>query len=213
MLLNGRLGAWLGNPGPAGGETWREEGPRSAAAWVVRETLGLTDDRSPYVYLSDGGHFENLGLYEMVLRRCRTILVLDGGCDPGFTYEDLGNALRKVRIDLGVPIEFDHDQLAALKERKQRGAVGRIRYSAVDGAAADGRLVYLKPMLLGNEPPDVQSYAAAHPAFPHETTANQWFSESQTESYRMLGQHTVAEAAEWLGRGSTSFVDKPMVSA
>jgi hypothetical protein len=200
MLLNGRLGAWLGNPGPAGRDTWREQGPRSALASVVRETLGLTDDRTPYVYLSDGGHFENLALYEMVARRCRRILVLDGGCDPAFTYEDLGNALRKVRIDFGVPIEFDDAALAALRERKRRGAVARIRYSAVDGggAAADGRLVYLKPMLLGNEPPDVQSYAAGHPAFPHETTANQWFNESQTESYRMLGQHTVAEMADQL---------------
>jgi hypothetical protein len=200
MLLNGRLGAWLGNPGTAGDDTWRQAGPRSALAWVVRETLGLTDDRSPYVYLSDGGHFENLALYEMVARRCRNILVLDGGCDPDFSYEDLGNALRKVRIDLGVPIEFDSAQLAALRDRRQRGAVGHIRYSEVDGGgpAADGRLVYLKPMVLGDEPPDVQSYAAAHPAFPHETTSNQWFNESQTESYRMLGQHTVAAAAEWL---------------
>jgi hypothetical protein len=160
---------------------------------VVREMLGQTDETGPYVYLSDGGHFENLALYEMVVRRCRSIVVLDGGCDPDFTYEDLGNALRKVRIDLGVPIEFEDARMAPLRGRTRRAAVGRIRYSAVDATKKDGWLVYLKPMLLGNEPPDVLSYAASSPTFPHESTSNQWFNESQTESYRMLGQFTVAE--------------------
>ena len=192
MLFNARLGAWLGNPGRAGRDTWRMDGPRFAVAPVVREMLGLTDDQSPYSYLSDGGHFENLALYEMVLRRCRSIVVLDGGCDPDFTYEDLGNALRKIRIDLGVPIDFDDASLQALVARKARAAVARIRYSAADDGGEDGWLLYLKPMVRGDEPPDVRSYAAAQPTFPHQTTANQWFDESQTESYRMLGEHTVA---------------------
>ena len=67
--------------------------------------FGLTTDDRPYVYLSDGGHFENLGLYEMVRRRCRFIVVSDAGCDPDFVFEDLGNAVRKIAIDLGI---YDH---------------------------------------------------------------------------------------------------------
>lgn len=192
MLFNARLGSWLGNPGRSGRDTWRLDGPRFAVAPVVREMLGLTDDDSPFSYLSDGGHFENLALYEMVMRRCRSIVVLDGGCDPDFTYEDLGNALRKIRIDLGVPIEFEEATMQALVSRQVRAAVARIRYSAADEGGHDGWLLYLKPMVRGDEPADVRSYAAANPTFPHQTTANQWFAESQTESYRMLGQHTVA---------------------
>ncbi len=65
------------------------------------EIFGLTNDTRPFVYLSDGGHFENLGLYEMVRRRCRFIVVSDAGCDPDFVFEDLGNAVRKIAIDLG----------------------------------------------------------------------------------------------------------------
>jgi hypothetical protein len=193
MLFNARLGWWLGNPGKAGRDTWRHDGPHSPLSSVVREMLGLTDDTSPYVYLSDGGHFENLALYEMVLRRCRTIVVLDGGCDPEFTYEDLGNALRKIRIDFGIPIEFEERDLPPLREHKRRFAVAAIRYSAVDEGAQDGRLVYVKPVMLGSEPPDVLSYAAANPDFPHQSTGDQWFDESQTESYRALGDHTVSE--------------------
>jgi hypothetical protein len=129
-------------------------------------------------------------------------VVLDGGCDPEFTYEDLGNALRKVRIDLGIPIEFDEPSMALLQARKQRAARARIRYSAVDEGGEDGWLLYLKPMVLGNESPDVRSYAAAEPTFPHQTTADQWFNEAQTESYRMLGQHTVAEVCGGFAGGS-----------
>jgi hypothetical protein len=154
------------------------------------------------VYLSDGGHFENLGLYEMVRRRCRTIVVLDGGCDPDFSYDDLGNALRKIRIDLGIPIEFDHAQAWPLREHRKRCALGWVRYSAIDGPGTDGRLIYVKPMLIGTEAPDVASYAKAHPAFPHQTTADQWFDESQTESYRSLGLLTVDEMCEGWEAGS-----------
>jgi hypothetical protein len=190
-LLNARLGAWLGNPGRAGEHTWRHAGPRSAIASLLREAFGLTNNRSKYVYLSDGGHFENLALYEMVLRRCRSIVVLDSGCDDQFTYEDLGNAVRKIRIDLNIPIVFEEDCIRGLRQRNRRCAVARIDYSAVDGPCEPGYILYVKPMLLGDEPPDVQSYSKTDATFPHQSTADQWFNESQTESYRMLGKYTI----------------------
>ncbi len=194
-LFNARLGSWLGNPGAHGVKTWEEDGPRSAIGSLVREGFGLTNNRSPYVYLSDGGHFENLGLYEMVLRRCRYIVVLDSGCDPSFTYEDLGNALRKIRIDLNIPIEFDNQLISGLRGLKKRAALARIDYPSVDGPTAQcGYILYLKPMVLRNESPDVLSYHSGCQAFPHESTADQWYTESQTESYRMLGWHSVQEA-------------------
>jgi hypothetical protein len=199
-LFNARLGAWLGNPGKVGNTAWTHSGPRSAVAALTREALSLTNNESPYISLSDGGHFENLGIYEMVLRRCRTIFVLDGGCDPNRQLEDLGNALRKIRIDLRVPIEFDDNQIERIQQEKSRYAVARIRYSSHEDGGPDGVLVYLKATLIGNEPPDVSSYKKLHPEFPHETTADQFFNESQTESYRMLGLQTIRELCEdWRG--------------
>jgi hypothetical protein len=199
-LFNARLGSWLGNPGPAGDRTWTHSGPHSAVQSIVKEAFGLTNNTSSYVYLSDGGHFENLALYEMVIRRCRHIVVLDGAADPEFGYADLGNALRKIRIDLNVPIDFEDDLILPLRGKTKRCAVATIRYSALDSALQDGTLIYVKPILLGTEPPDVESYAVAHTAFPHESTADQWFDESQTESYRMLGLHTMDEICEgWSG--------------
>ncbi len=199
-LFNARLGAWLGNPGTAGAKTWQDAGPKSAIASLVREAFGLTNNAGPYVYLSDGGHFENLALYEMVRRRCRYIVVLDGGCDEKFTYGDLGNALRKIRIDLKVGIDFDERYLASIQKHETRCSIARICYSDVDASLENGWLLYVKPMIRGNEPPDVSSYASDHPTFPHESTADQFFDESQTESYRALGMHTVNEiCAGWDG--------------
>jgi hypothetical protein len=134
----------------------------------------------------------------MVARRCKFILVLDSGADPCFGYEDLGNALRKIRIDMNIPIDFTEGLAAPLRAGVKRCAVAKIDYSAVDGVTPGshcepGYLVYVKPMFLGNEPPDVQSYHTAHEFFPHEPTSDQWFNESQTESYRMLGLHTMDE--------------------
>lgn len=190
-LFNARLGAWLGNPGERGKKTWRDQGPKSTMASIVREIFGLTNEHCPYVYLSDGGHFENLGLYEMVKRGCRTIVVLDGAADPNLEFSDLGNALRKIRIDTKIDIRFD-ESWDLLRAGKERWAVGKICYRDAIGED-DGTIIYIKPMILGTEPPDVVAYHAANPEFPHESTANQFFNESQTESYRMLGIHTIRE--------------------
>lgn len=192
-LFNARLGAWLGNPGKDGASTWRKQGPESAVASIVREAFGLTTEDCPYVYLSDGGHFENLGLYEMIKRGCRYIVLVDCSADPEKRFGDLGNALRKIRIDTSVDIKFDDDWAQDLRDGRKRWAVGRILYHQVHNADEDGALVYIKPVMCQTEPPDVLAYQAANPDFPHQSTANQFFNESQTESYRMLGLHTVRE--------------------
>lgn len=94
---------------------------------------------------------------------------------------------------MGISIEFDNIAARPLRNRKRQWAAATIRYSTLDAKAEDGRLIYIKPMLLGNEPPDVLSYAAANPTFPHQSTSDQWFDESQTESYRRLGLFILEE--------------------
>ena len=200
-LFNVRVGAWLGNPGKAGdeNESYRRNAPRSGALHVVAEAFGLTDATHEYVYLSDGGHFENLGLYEMVRRRCRYIVVCDAGADPDYGFEDLANAVRKIRIDFGIPITFKPDvSIVGLADKDvAKGrycATGRIWYSAIkEGTPGeDGFLLYIKPAFYKkNEPIDVRGYKGKSEAFPQEPTANQFFTEPQFESYRALGEHIV----------------------
>jgi hypothetical protein len=190
-LFNLRLGWWLGNTGPRGENTWQNSGPRLSTWVMLREMFGRTSNHYKYIYLSDGGHFENLGLYEMMQRRCRSIVVIDAGCDPATGFEDLGNALRKIRIDLSITVTLD---LTPITERNKRCITGTIAYPATnDQPAMDGTLYYLKPKMCGNEPPDIFNYHKLNKAFPHEPTSDQWFSESQFESYRMLGYHSIGD--------------------
>jgi hypothetical protein len=203
-LFNVRLGWWLGNPRSGNIHYWYP-GPGFPLRPFFMEMFGLTSENEPWVYLSDGGHFENLGLYEMIRRRCRLIVVSDAGCDPNYQFDDLGNALRKIWIDLGVRIDFIG--LDRLKKRFKRRptpatnqpywAVGRIRYRDADFggvAGADGLLLYIKAGLHGTECMDVLSYASVHLDFPHESTVNQFFTESQFESYRALGYEIAYKA-------------------
>jgi hypothetical protein len=195
-LFNVRLGWWLGNPGVAGNDTYPRRNPRSSILPFIREATGNANDKYPYVYLSDGGHFENLALYEMVLRRCHRIVVSDAGADPKYIYDDLGNAVRKIRIDLGIPIDITHMGILPPDEKKpgKYCAVGTIRYSTVDGPdAEDGQLLYIKPVVYDEGPRDVLNYKKNSEDFPHESTADQWFSESQFESYRRLGYFAIEQ--------------------
>lgn len=185
-----RLGWWMGNP-KLGSKTWPKSSPPFGLPYLLRELFGATTGNSAYVNLSDGGNFENLGIYELVRRRCRVIIACDADMDGALTCEDLANAIRKCRIDFQADINID---VTHIRERKSYWAQGKIVYP---GKQPAGTLIYLKASVLaagGKEPTDVLAYKTRCPAFPHESTADQWFNEDQFESYRRLGQH-VAETA------------------
>jgi hypothetical protein len=198
-LFNVRLGVWLPNPSKATPDELRLARPRNSLMALVDEMLGETTDDNQAIYLSDGGHFENLGLYEMFRRRCRSILVVDADADETCSLADLGNAIRKAEIDFGIRVEmqgpmhiFPRARLeaeAGLSDTALGFAYGTIDY----GDGDDGQLLYVKPSFLAKIPADVRAYGAEHKTFPHESTLDQWFSESQFESYRMLGRYQMAE--------------------
>jgi len=160
-------------------------------------TFGLTNDRRGYVYLSDGGHFENMGMYELVRRRCTLIMVSDAEQDENLAFGGLANALRKCRSDFGVEIDIDVSRIRkdpTTGYSSQHCAVGTIHYPETPkGERVTGTLVYVKTSLTGDEPTDVLEYRARQNSFPHQTTADQFFDESQFESYRRLGYHVADE--------------------
>ncbi len=205
-LFNVRLGWWVGNTrvkcsgsSPSLCPT-RRPGPLYGLMWLIWELLGQTTGRSRYVNLSDGGHFENLGLYELVRRRCRYIIIGDGEEDGDYTFESLGGAIRKVRADFGVEIDIDVEQIQAADTMKRTHCVvGTVTYPE-DAPAGTGRaqgwILYLKASLTGDEPQDVKQYHSSNPDFPQQPTSDQFFTESQFESYRRLGMHVVESALE-----------------
>ena len=212
-LFNVRLGSWLGNPKRS---TWKEAGPRDGPLYLIREALSRADAEDDYIYLSDGGHFENLGVYELIRRRCRFIVCLDAGADPAYAFDDLAGLIHKVRVDFGIRITIDAASLRPHGPDRfsaRHIAVGTIHYGDVDnpGISAqdvpeshgldvhehptcEGMFIYIKPAITGDEPQDVLTYKAGCRDFPHESTLDQFYSESQFEAYRALGFHSVDHA-------------------
>lgn len=177
-LFNARLGWWIPN--------LRAENARDYGLNIISEMLGDAGGADKYAHISDGGHFENLGVYELIRRRCRFIMCVDASADPSRDFEGLGNAIHKCRVDFGAEIDID---ITAIKPNvstgfsAQRAALGKISYD--DGTT--GYLLYLKPCLMGDEPPDISNYASSQSSFPHEPTSDQFFDERQFEAYRHLG--------------------------
>jgi hypothetical protein len=188
-LLNVRLGYWLRNPIAGVRRFWNVPGPR----YLLREMAGWMHEKSNYLNISDGGHIENLALYEMLRRRCKFIVVVDGGMEPGMECADLMLAQRYAEIDLGIDLDLDVADLALNAERRSRAyaVFGKIRYRArKDGTGANdlGWMIYLKLARTGSEPGYVLDYGRRNPDFPHQTTGDQMYDEAQFEAYRRLGE-------------------------
>ena len=169
-------------------------GPRWLAPglwYLLKEMLGTMDERLPFLYVSDGGHIENLGVYELLRRHCKYIIAIDGEQDPGMTFHGLTTLQRLAAIDLGVKIDVDLDDLRLDEKGLSRShfRVCRIRYGVLDGVERTGMLLYLKLSLTGNEGEFLRRYRLDEPTFPHHSTADQFFSETQFEAYRALGEH------------------------
>ncbi len=197
-LLNVRLGYWLKNP--------RYVFERETAWWKFRQRFGLflvneifgrLYENSSNVYLTDGGHIENLGVFELLKRRCGLIVVVDAEADIAVRFPSFITLQRYVRIDLGARIEMPWDDIRKTTSAWMGGgsepqptagphaAIGTIDY----GEGRTGTILYLKASLSGDENDYIRDYARRYPLFPHETTGDQFFSEEQFEVYRALGFH------------------------
>lgn len=204
-LLNIRLGFWAPNPrfdGDAGYPDLLEPG----LGELLRYGL---DENGRYVQLSDGGHFENLGVYELIRRQAGVIVCSDAGADLDFNFCDLGNLVEKARVDFGAIITFGDDPKDGVGEQgcleyTNCDNILNIVVAPKDGVAKQGylegtiiyrggtrgRFIYIKSTWLANLPPDLVAYKRAHPNFPDESTADQFFGERQFEAYRELGYLT-----------------------
>jgi hypothetical protein len=202
-IFNVRLGLWIRNPRRKTFLLPRLNGNPSSPAfglfYLLAELFGMVNDEAAFVYLTDGGHFENMGLYELVRRHCMTIVICDAEQDGDLNFEGIGMAIRKCRIDCGAEINLDISRLELTGEPPVspcHSVMGTIRYPS----GATGRILYIKTAFTEGLPPDLINFHKKHHAFPNDTTANQWFTESQFESYRRLGEVSVCTypADQWL---------------
>ena len=193
-VFNFRLGRWLGNP--RFGVAWRAAGPRFGFWCLASELLGLTNDRGRWVYLSDGGHFEVLGVYELLKRKCKCIVVSDATADPDYRFEGLLDLVRKARTDLGV--EIDVGDVSVMRPDASRGT-SQTHYCKMAikyPGGESGALLYVKASITGDEAAELLDARRTQPSFPHQSTSDQFFSEQQFEAYRQLGCHIGEEVGE-----------------
>jgi hypothetical protein len=160
----------------------------------MREMIGMgMSEKAAWLNLSDGGHIENMAVYELLRRRCKFIICVDGEADPEFTFCGLMTLVRHAQIDYGIRIEPTVTELRPDPKTTWSQAhplFCRIHYPAVEGQpAAIGLFLYLKLSVSGNELELIQRYRACHSEFPHQSTADQFFDEEQFEAYRQLGVH------------------------
>jgi hypothetical protein len=206
-MFDVRLGWWLANSRYQNKyvSKLRPKGaPRWSLVYLLKELLASTTDRSKFVYLSDGGHFENLAVYELIRRRCKFIIACDADADEKVQFADLGNMIRKCRSDFGAEISIDTSKLQPIGDpafAQVHGVIGEIYYPPAPGKNGKerdkGYILYIKPAITRGTPRDVLAYRDGHAPFPFQTTADQWFDESQFESYRRLGQYAI-QTLSWL---------------
>lgn len=209
FFVQARLGLWVSNPLQAGNGTrfggiGRLLPPNLVHPGIVSGLFGRRlKENTAYVELSDGGHFDNTGLYELVRRRVKLIVLAQASADPDYAMADLANAIEKIRVDFGVHLRFNHgialDGIppsdngsgpgAGRLYAKRGYAIARIDYPATHGSGKReyGWLLYLQATPVKQVPGDVHAYYRACPAFPNESTADQFFDEVQLEAYRELG--------------------------
>ena len=229
-LLNIRLGVWIPNPFRNGGTDenaddasllptpHRTSAPAASrlvrigrylkAGWfepgswyVLKEALGVANTSGRFIYVTDGGHWENLGLYELVRRRCSHIVVLDASLNRRTALADLSRASSLCFTHLGATIEFDEPAWRAMADDPAPPTapvmVGRVRYPDAD----DGYIVYCRAALWPAVAFELQTFARLDGQFPRHSTANQFLSADQFDAYRRLGWSVTAEAASRLESG------------
>jgi hypothetical protein len=193
-LLNMRLNYWLPNPAKflKKDAAYSFHARPPGFAYMVREAFGCASERTAYVNCSDGGHLENLGVYELLKRQCKTIICIDAEADPSLSFAGLMTLQRYASIDFGITIKLD---VAAIKPVNGRSpsnfSEGIIEYA--NGEI--GRLLYLKLAFTGREPEYLHYYKNLNSQYPHESTSDQFFEETQFEVYRALGDFVAKSAA------------------
>ena len=189
-FFNARLGFWIKNPISSSVSRFSIPG----FSCLLREMFGYSmSEKDAWLNLSDGGHIENMGAYELLRRRCKFIICVDGEADPDFTFPGLMTLVRHARIDFGVEIDARLDDIRpdpATRLSQSHWALFRVRYPAAKGAPeTKGLLLYMKLSVTGNELELIRRYRTVHPEFPHQSTLDQFFDQEQFEAYRQLGVH------------------------
>jgi hypothetical protein len=165
--------------------------------YLLKELLGWSSYRDRFVYVTDGGHYENLGLVELLRKGCTDIYCFDATGDFMETFRTLGQAIALARSELGVEICIEPEPMAP-KEKdgpaQKDHVVGRFRFRSDPLDEWQGRLVFAKAAVTESASWDIQAYWRADKRFPCHPTYEQLYTDERFEAYRALGHYTASQA-------------------
>jgi hypothetical protein len=204
-LVNARLGVWLPNPRVVAAR--KNDPSKGRQGWarppffrILREMLGNNEVNSKFLYVTDGGHWENLGLVELLRRGCTEIYCFDAAGDKEKTFFTIGEAIALARGELGVEIELRPDEIGKPDPDDPRyvdsdNKVGSFTYPPdADGHVVTGTIVFVKAEVTADAPWDVRAYKEKDPNFPNNSLIEQMFPDETFESYRALGAFSAHRA-------------------
>lgn len=191
-LANIRLGVWVPNPRwvSATRERDRRSYGRARPSYLLRELFGRNRVSAKYLYVTDGGHYENLGLVELLRRGCTEIYCFDAS--GGKSFEVLGDACALARSELGVEIAIDPSDLVPDAKGVAEADAVRGLFEYRDGR--QGKLVYVRTVMTAQTPWDVIAYHEQDPSFPNDPTVDQLYTDQRFEAYRALGFSSAGNA-------------------
>ena len=163
---------------------------RARPSYLLRELIGRNRVDAKYLYVTDGGHYENLGLVELLRRGCTEIYCFDAS--GGYGFEELGDAVALARSELGVEIVIDPSSMVPAGSQlvaTAKAVTATITYApeATGTPGVTGTLVYARNVMTDNVPWDVKAYHQSDPRFPRDPTADQLYTDQKFEAYRALG--------------------------
>ncbi|MGB5758492.1 MAG: hypothetical protein WBM50_16380, partial [Acidimicrobiales bacterium] len=188
--FNARLGVWVPNPNQA---YTRSTTPRLVN--MFKEITQTYDANDPNLYATDGGHWENLGLVELIRRRCAVIICIDASGDPPGTYHTFKEAMKLARLECGATVDVSEQtwkELAVIEDQVVKANYGRATVTYDDGATAE--LLYVKAAVMSSTPLHIQRYASSDPKFPNYSTADQLLSADEFGYLIHLGYASMNDA-------------------
>ena len=209
VLANIRLGVWVPNPRRIKdfSAVANSFGPRQLLPrldYLIREIFGRNHLDAPFLYVTDGGHYENLGMVELLRRRCRTIWCIDASGDQIDSFNTIGGAFMTASSELEVRFNVDPEgAMAPEGDRPKDGKPWFVKQPFCSGSftyadGSPGTLVIVKAGVPEDAPWSVRSYQAQHANFPCDPTLDQLFDGERFDAYRELGRFSVEQALESL---------------
>jgi hypothetical protein len=194
-LANIRLGVWLPRPDQKNDK----KPPRRPNLWhLFDEAFGDGASGSRFVYVTDGGHYDNLGLVELLTRRCDWIWCVDASGEKIDSFSTIGEAVATAQAELRVSIDIAPEKMAPTPGStyvKKPFCVGTITYPADEnGPGKQGKLVIVKAGVTKNAPFAVRSYHANNPDFPCDSTIDQLYTADRFDAYLALGNFSMRAA-------------------